>query len=175
MAEIVGTAFINNGPPVPAKLRIEQETRIEHTNLPQPNPAWTFVDASGHFHAYDRAEELPTLEAKTEQAPCDGSCGGVCQGEGYTVTHWLCRICGEEVKPGTLAGPHSFPIRGRMSWSLDIPHLTDLDAPLDGEVSVRFETTGATHFGVAVVTSFEASDDRLSAGLRGAGPLGQSA
>lgn len=167
----VGTVRIDNGDPYPARLVIEQDIRIEHTNLPIPDPAWEFVDAAGHFHAYDTANELRTLSARREHRDCDGSCGDQCKG--YEVTVYACRICNEVVTPRLLIGPHSFPVHGRMSWHIDLEGIDEQAAPvpvrLAKQVSARFTCTDTVWFGVAFVQHVR-RDNTL---LRGSGPLGR--
>ena len=69
-----------------------------------PDPAWTFTDGCGHFHAWDDAGELPTLSLRRVQVPCDGSCGGCCDEDGYTTTVYECVICSERVYPARKLG-----------------------------------------------------------------------
>lgn len=117
-----------------------------------PDPGWEVVDGHGHVHRwaltgrdeYHRPEALPTLIASSRHVPCDGSCGGVCGGEGYDVTVWHCRVCGEEVRPGFVpdhqARGRGVPIRtGPPTASLVIegvpPQLAD--TPLAVTVRLR--------------------------------------
>lgn len=145
---LVGVVSINGGEPVAAQLRITQERIDVSTNLPKPDPRWSFTDAAGHFHAYTEEETTPTLIVRMVHMPCDGSCGGVCDDEGYDATHYHCRICDEEIEPGTIPGPHYDTMPGLMSWEIAAM------VPLNGRagVSVRFEPTAGAfeYFGVAL-------------------------
>lgn len=69
-----------------------------------PDPAWAFTDAAGHFHAYDSDGKLPTLTRVLNHVDCDGSCGGVCDGAGYSRTEYQCPLCDEYVVPATRKG-----------------------------------------------------------------------
>ena len=64
-----------------------------------PDPAWEHTDSNGHFHAFAADGKTPTLETYSVHIGCDGSCGGVCEGEGYDENRWKCAVCGEEVEP----------------------------------------------------------------------------
>ncbi len=163
--------FIDNGPPLVGKLDVHQDYRYEHTNLPRPNPAWEFTDANGHYHAHaeDDAERYPTLDAVIEQVPCDGSCGGTCEGEGYSITRYRCLICREEIQPGVLTGPHRFTVPGLKSWSVEVNA-----AVPDERVSVRVVVDGVVMFGVAGYGSITRDvDGEFRTVLQGIGPLGR--
>lgn len=72
-----------------------------------PDPAWTHIDAAGHFHAWALADEgtsgqgaqTPTLHQRETLTPCPGGCGDPDCG-GVTVLTWHCALCGEEVERG---------------------------------------------------------------------------
>lgn len=157
VSEIAGaTASIDGGEPVPATLKLIRQSEVVWTNLPQPDPQWEFTDPAGHYHARDAdKKEYPTLEARSEHVDCDGSCGGVCEGEGYTDIRYSCRICGAEIEPGSKEGPHSFVVPGRDDWSVDV------DAFLGDRrtVSVRVEVDRDVFFGVAHVGNYTATSD----------------
>lgn len=98
---LTATAVINNGHAWPCEVEIEQDVDyVRSISATKPDPRWEFIDDAGHFHAFAEDGELPTLNSERVEMPCDGSCGGVCEGEGYTVLRWTCRICGQEVEPG---------------------------------------------------------------------------
>lgn len=144
----VGMVRINDGEPVAAQLEMTRETQVVRSRLPRKDPSWSSTDAAGHFHAYDDSGATPTLRAETVPMPCDGSCGGVCGGEGYTATRWTCRICGEETTPGVREGEHSTVIETGRFWRIvaEVPW-----AGANDEVTVRFTHEGAAEerFGVA--------------------------
>lgn len=84
--------------------RIEYLPSLEAS---MPDPGWVHVDSHGHEHRWARGDRnwsrpdaLPTLIQSYEHKECDGSCGGVCGGEGYDVSVWHCRVCGDQVEPG---------------------------------------------------------------------------
>lgn len=176
---VSGTAYINEGDGVPARLTIEQEIQQIHTGLPQPDPSWEYTDRAGHYHAYDQAGdrargwELPTLAARTERVECDGSCNGVCEGEGYDVTRYSCRICNEDVTPGLSPGPHSFTIPGLKNWRVEVDALVSGHDP----VSVRVEVKDGLLFGVAVPGDSQVESDfsgmRATTTLIGTSSLGK--
>lgn len=162
--------FVDNVP-VQGVLSVENESDTAWTDLPEPDPRWTFVDAAGHFHARDAEGGLPTLEIVSEHVDCDGSCGGQCRGEGYTVGRAFCRICREEVVPGSIPGPHEVVVANRRSWSVFVE-----DGPVfeSRRVSVRVEFEGRpTMFGVAQVESCSGGigGGGAKTRLRGEGPL----
>lgn len=100
MSTISGQASINSSEFYPAEVRFD--ANVEHIiseTATKPDPAWEHTDSNGHFHAFAEDGKTPTLERYSVHVDCDGSCGGVCEGEGYDETHWKCAICGEEVEP----------------------------------------------------------------------------
>lgn len=80
--------------------------RVRTAMASKPDERWTHTDSHGHVHKYVRDEEdvprLPSLERRIRQEECDGSCYSITHGdcEGYAVTEWFCRECGDEVEPG---------------------------------------------------------------------------
>lgn len=169
---ITGEVHINDGPAMSATLTITQEIITQWSALPRPDTRWTAVDSNGHFHAYDQSDDnsdrYPTLNRRVEVVSCtdeehDIDC------EGGNITHYHCRICDEELKPGILHGEHSFTIPGMKTW--DVVAMDDLPSKLDrGQVSVRFVHGDARQtrelFGVGLVDVF---DNRIT----GFGPLGR--
>ena len=156
-------------------LIIEQGYEIIRSNIAtKPDPGWEHIDTHGHFHAYDRDGKLPTLVARSRHVDCDGSCGGVCGGEGYDVTEWFCVICDEQVEPGRLDdhGPRQIPTR--RDWLVKVEN----DAPITGDrVTVRIDAgNGTVMFGVAKAGRWQGTVgfDRteLVTTLYSAGPLG---
>ena len=73
-----------------------------------PDQAWTFTDAAGHFHAYDADGKLPSLRHLLIKVDCDGSCGGLCDGE-YDKRVHQCLMCDELVEPATRRGTRRVP------------------------------------------------------------------
>ncbi len=123
-----GIGWLNEGTPMRGTLKVWQERIDVSTSGPKPDPLWTFVDAAGHFHARS-GDGYPTLRSKSVNQPCDGSCGGICQGEGYSTTEWSCVLCSEQVHPGAIPGPHYESMPGRYDWT----------AELEGEATAELE------------------------------------
>lgn len=95
-----GQASINGGDFYPAEVAftgtfdmVRSETAVV------PDPDWEHADSNGHLHAFAEKGETPTLTRYSVNIPCDGSCGGVCEGEGYDEWQWKCAICDEAVEP----------------------------------------------------------------------------
>lgn len=93
-------ASINSSEFYPAEVRSDTAVqRIISEDAVKPDPAWEHTDANGHFHAFAEGGKTPTLTQYSIHIECDGSCGGVCEGEGYDQTRRKCAICGDEVEP----------------------------------------------------------------------------
>lgn len=139
--------FINETGPYRGTLSVETP-RIDVTmagNTYKPDPEWTHVDKAGHFHAFAGDRSLPTLERYEKHRNCDGSCGGICESEGWTETRRRCRICRKRVKPGYVIDvpggtPQSIP--GPSSWCVLVEAH---QPPPTGLVSIR----GRDWFGLA--------------------------
>lgn len=178
-----GIGTINEKVELRGTIRIRQERIDISTRSPKADPKWTSVDSNGHFHAMS-GKEYPTLRSKDIPQPCDGSCGGVCEGEGYSITRWSCVICGEEVKPGMVPGPHYDTMPGMVDW------YAELEGPADNaaqrlamgaeQVMLRFDADGperVTFFGTAftgdsTISSTFGDGIQVSLRLSGAGALG---
>lgn len=76
-----------------------------------PDATWTFIDASGHFHAYDSDGKLPTLNSRRVIKDCDGTCGDLCGGDGFSDTVYECPLCEAPVEPRTRFGFQRMPAR----------------------------------------------------------------
>lgn len=123
-----GTTFKVVERSVVATREVTERARME--SAVKPDQAWSYIDAAVHEHTW-LGRTLPTLERRSRHIPCDGSCGGVCEGEGYYVPEYVCPRCGEVVEPG---------------------HVPDWQArgeglPITGERRVTFKVKG----GVALV------------------------
>ena len=166
---------INDGPPVHGELSIDREIiTIRSEIATKPDPTWEYIDSAGHFHACStRAEsDLPTLNRRTEHVDCDGSCGGVCEGEGYTVTRFSCAICGEDIEPGRIPF-HEETISGPESWNITV-HTA---VPYGERVSVRIVMGGRLWFGIGLATDLTVirslHNTTATTTIVGAGPLGE--
>jgi hypothetical protein len=97
---VSGRASINSSDWHPADVRLDATfDYIRSETAVKPDPAWEHTDSNGHFHAFAQDGKTPTLVAYLVHIDCDGSCGGMCEGEGYDENHWKCAACGEEVEP----------------------------------------------------------------------------
>lgn len=178
-----GTGWINESTPLRGVLRVTQERIDISTRSPKADPEWMHVDAAGHFHAMS-GKDYPTLRSKSIDMPCDGSCGGVCEGEGYSVTAHRCVICEALVEPGTIPGPTYDTIPGLTDWEAELSgeataDLQRLMSSYGERVMLRFEVNEppCTFFGPAVCGNGSLSStfgEQLTAEvtLRGAGELG---
>ncbi len=130
MTPSFGTVRINGADPVFATLHRDQQWETIHSEGPRWDPMWRHVDKAGHPHVYGPKGSTPTLDARREERPCDGTCGGICQGEGYGVTVFTCPRCQEQIEPGVIRGPYTVQIPGPIDWRLDIDG--GGGAPVDG-------------------------------------------
>jgi hypothetical protein len=154
------TAAINNATPVECELDYKVE-QIDVTTLggTEPDPAWEFVDAAGHYHAYDTEMKVPTTRQVAFLMPHDDNCpqhyddsyDAELEPEsdepcgGWARYETQCELCAEQIAPGRRhEGPKSIP--GRSSWTLKVPGQFSLTE----RVSVKV-TAGprATFFGFA--------------------------
>lgn len=162
------------------RLFVEQEMiEIRSARQSRPDMKWVFVDNAGHWHAFDADGKTPTLREYAEHVECDGSCGGVCQGEGYHVTRWKCLGCGVSVKPrfnteydvrSTVPGMTSWSVQLLADGTVALPQYPD-------KVSVRATTGAGTYFGLAVLgdMTWSGGGDRITVDVQlvGASPLGR--
>lgn len=169
-------ASINSGPSVLAELTIEREQiEVRSMTATKPDMRWTYIDQRGHFHAYANDGELPTLITRIEQVPCPGGCDDPgC--EGYTITHYHCTICDEEIEPKRLPDTDAKFIPGPTSWTVEV----EQDVT-EERVSIRLSTGAANDpvevFGIAARGAMRAeggsSGVRVWTTLHGMSPLGQ--
>lgn len=184
LGSFYGTGYINEGAPLQGRLKVTQERIDISTNSPKSDRTWTFVDGAGHFHAWSDGE-YPTLVRKYEHRDCDGSCGGVCDGEGFDVTVYTCMLCREVVVPGVVPGPHFKTMPGMFDWSalLEGDSTDDLErlaGTLGSSVMLRFEAThpepwlffGPAVIGDTTITGGFGDRPRVSLSLYAAGKLG---
>jgi len=158
------TVAINNATPVECELDYQVE-RIDVTTISgtEPNPAWEFVDAAGHYHAYDTEMKVPTTRQVAFPMPHDDNCpqhdldddylddyaielvddvnhadDEPC--EGWTRYETQCELCGEQIAPGRRPqGPKSIP--GRSSWTLKVPGQYSLTDRVSIKVTAGSRTT----------------------------------
>jgi hypothetical protein len=95
------TVVIDGDGPYECEVEITQRVEMVRSwGATKPDPRWEHTDSHGHFHTFAEDGSLPTLRTEIVEMPCDGSCDDVCGGEGYTITRYRCKICGDEVEPG---------------------------------------------------------------------------
>jgi hypothetical protein len=148
---VTTTISINGSGFYPAEVSLE--TDVQHVmddRATKPDPAWEHTDSNGHFHAFAAGGKTPTLATYMVHVDYDGSCGGVCEGEGYDETHWKCVICGEEAHPRFVPDEETrtvgVPIMSRRWWAIKVHG----DGPvpgqerLDGTVTLNPTPTRAT-------------------------------
>jgi hypothetical protein len=128
-----------------------------------PDPAWSHTDDAGHFHAYDSNGKLPTLRKTFVNVGCDGTCGGVCDGEGFNRATYECVLCDSLVEPATRRG--STPVGGSTTYTAEVSGPLDL-AGFDGE-EVSFTCSfGFGRGGLIVREVTQSSDfDRVHASV----------
>lgn len=144
---------IDNGERIPAHVTITNEVQIVRTagTPTKPDPAWEFIDAAGHFHAY-AGDDLPTCDPYYIGHPCsfddhEDEC------EGWIETTYVCAICRESVKPGRVPDRTEFfipkPAEFRFAVDSFVPH---------SPASVRvFNGDELAVFGVAEILAQELS------------------
>lgn len=167
------TVHINGHPAARGILTQTKEYIRVESEGPHTDPNWEHTDERGHYHAYsaDISNHYPTLNQTSEHVSCDGSCGGTCDGEGYSRTIYTCRACRQTVAPGTVRGLQTNDIPGIKDWSLTIDKGIYPDN--DMTLSVRLDGAHNTYFGLAVVANFRLeSDGTGETELLGNGPLG---
>jgi hypothetical protein len=146
------TASVNGGERLyPCVLELTQEVEyVRSLGAVRPDPNWRFIDRLGHEHSF-AGDDLPTLTAHRVQMPCDGSCDGVCEGEGYSVTRYRCSICGEDVEPNWVpdyrAREVGTPITGITWWTVKI----QTDRVLSGDVDLAMDLDGMSLTGKGTV------------------------
>jgi hypothetical protein len=96
-------------------LEIERDMIEVSTQLPQPDPHWSYTDRAGHEHAYGtKGNPYPTL-ARRQGEPywC-----AECQDE--HVDTWLeCPLCAEVIEPGTYIAPSPQYLPGYTLYRID--------------------------------------------------------
>jgi hypothetical protein len=107
---------------------------IVSSSLPEANPNWRYTDRQGHEHApevytdsggVERVRDWPTLAVVVEEVYWCEECS-----DEHERTHRACRICGEQIEPGS-----------RTAVPLSIPGLRRIKARLSGGSYSREERT----------------------------------
>jgi uncharacterized protein (DUF433 family) len=162
---------VNATEPVPGVLQVTRDViDVSSETGRKPDPKWVHTDAAGHFHAWSAAGTTPTLERRTRHVECDDSCAHwddePCAG--YDVPYLACRICGEEIRPGTVRDDARYR-PGLIDWSVTAAVLV---TPGD-QVTVRVELPDREVFGVAVASEVTAGLGEPRTVLRGNGEYGE--
>lgn len=170
--------FLVDNVPYVGRYEITHEINHDTFHGDVPDPSWSFVDGEGHFHACDSNNgEFITLNAENRRVPCDGSCNGVCGGEGYDHTFYTCKICAEEIEPGFHVVTRQVAVSDMRHWqaTVDGPfikpgktvsvHICDVNGPGLNEARTR-------HFGIAVVTELDMDSETVTLTLAGTSELG---
>lgn len=134
----------------------------------EADPAWSFTDAAGHFHAWSKDSTLPTLRSQLDESYYCGQCRDEHEGE----LQWVCMICAAVVKPGTRVRAKQPPstMPGRKSWRVE--GLPFDQPPREGvQVSVRVVTLPA--FGVVGSNEYFGVAARYADVLHGVGELAE--
>lgn len=154
MSRLATEIHINDGPALDGELTIEQKAETVWSRGPRPDPLWTYTDHQGHEHQYVKDGDwftTPTLRVEREHVPCDGTCGDSgC--EGYSIPHYFCVTCGEEIEPGLLHGPYQFTINMGYEWSVTVRALI---GQLDEDCQVSVVQGETIRSGTARVVSQE--------------------
>jgi hypothetical protein len=101
--------------------------RVEPEHAVRPDPTWTHTDPAGHTHQWvdhDGMLAVPTVRRERVHRPCDGSCGGVCGGEGWDETVLYCTGCDAQVEPrftpDTAMAAHGVPVGSTMRVTMKV-------------------------------------------------------
>lgn len=155
-------------------LTITRKYERVRSSSPRPDPRWFFIDSSGHYHAYDirheREHRSPylTLDERKRFYPCNGIEHSPDECDGWSDTYYTCIVCGEEIKPGTIEGPHSINVYEGEDWELEV----ETPIPSSGRVSVHITSAAKEWFGFAVVSWLLTSSTGGRSILTGVTPLG---
>jgi len=189
-ANFVGLARVNNGELVRGELQITSRTRVIRSDFPirEPDPAWIYEDAAGHFHSFDvsprnptplKVSSYPTLEQWRKPVSCSCDAEYFEDGEEtHTELAYRCRICREEIEPVLRTADRETlaVIADGTEWevvvhtSLYLPRVT---TTIPYDVTVRIAAAGVEFFGVASVTNLELSSEGNRSWLRGVSELGR--
>jgi hypothetical protein len=97
-------------------LEMRREAIEVTSNLPQPDPDWKFTDAAGHKHHHgtDPMDRYPTLVWEHTGSHWCEDCR-----DDHVKGHYICRLCREEVVPGTKIDNWRKYIPGMVEYLLD--------------------------------------------------------
>lgn len=163
-----GALRIDNQPAGQAVLTVTvDEIDVTAMSRTRPNMAWSAVDPSGHFHAWAKGQELPTLDRSVEIHEVGVE-------DEVEEVHYACKLCGWEVRPAYITEtPPREVMPGRRSWGVvcEGPRLAQ-----GAQVSIQFSGP-RQWFGLAQVVSVGMTTRGAApvyvATLGGIGPLGE--
>lgn len=103
------------------EIRMYREVIDVSSALPGPDPSWRYTDTAGHEHCYD--DGYPTLELVTVSEPywCPD-----CHEEHEGDTELRCRLCGEQVTPGTRVSSNGQAMAWRVEYYIDDEPATEV-------------------------------------------------
>lgn len=161
-------AWVNSNPGYGTVSISTESIEIPYLRYVEPDLTWEFIDAAGHFHAYDNSGSAPTLEKFSRLVE---TCTFDCCDEEYEETAWRCRVCREEIEPGTkVRFNHTKTLPGRMEWEMEIMLPNPPAPPPGAHVSARVGPV----FGVGIVTEIRWEfDSGATLRILGSGPLGR--
>jgi len=132
---------INGADPVPGEVSVETEMiDVSTMTASRPDMRWEYVDAAGHFHAYDNDGNLPTLVRRDDNPR---SVAEEYYDDEYVPWHLECDLCGEEIQPQRLADDPHRTIPGRTTFTVTV----QAKVP-QGRFSVVATTPDRVWFGV---------------------------
>ncbi len=93
----VDECLINGASVECSDFSVERNTEyVDVGTCSKPDPEWSFTDAAGHFHAYDKDGHVPPIEPVIiESYYCED-----CRDE-HDEYQRQCLLCHEHIKPGT--------------------------------------------------------------------------
>lgn len=148
-------------------VEIEQIDVRTISKATEADPAWSFTDAAGHFHAWSKDNTLPTLRSWAESSYCEQ-----CRDEHECELQWVCMICAAVVKPGTRVRAEQPPstVPGRKSWRIEgLP----FDQPIAQGMQVSVRVVALPAFGVVGSNEYFGVAARYADVLHGVGELAE--
>lgn len=108
--------------------------RFEQTPM-IPDTRWVGT-GDDHEHTWEVPDAGPAVVTGATRVmrhvPCDGSCGGVCGGEGYHVPVWVCDTTGDDLDPGYVPDPRGreWQILRSETFTIDVQAVNGLVPPV---------------------------------------------
>lgn len=152
-----------DGEPVRGSITFESNPiEIPPSMYPEPDPDWRYTDHQGHEHYYD--DGYPTLERIVVNTWWCVDCH-----EHHDDVALACRICGEQIEPGTQP-PSPYPtfVQGTTTWTVEVDRHFERGSQVTVEVAGRVGTA-------EVVECEMRSGERGWSMLAGVGELSEAA